>query len=226
MRPLIDDDALREQVSRLDHALVHGDDLEAEARLALVVERLTWHLTGRRAGDGSCRPSPRSRNRPASMLDADPVVTPGLAAIAEAHRRERRPPRPVVHPQLRHPAPPLPLGRRLDLARRRLLDGEDAAERGDGDRLLRPGASRAALQAACWRPRRARYQRSGRRTGQIKNVQAGRATRATMEWCHDRRSADPAVRDQDRHRRARRPRVLAAAQRHRVPGQRHHGGPS
>ncbi len=47
--PLITDEALRHETSRLNRALLLGDDLEGESRLALVIERLTWHLTGRPA---------------------------------------------------------------------------------------------------------------------------------------------------------------------------------
>lgn len=57
--PLISDEALRHEMLGLDRAFVLGDDLEAESRLALVVERLTWHLTG--------RPSPTVASSPAAV---------------------------------------------------------------------------------------------------------------------------------------------------------------
>lgn len=124
--PMITDPALRAQVSRLDIDLVRGDDLAAEARLAVVVDRLGWHLRGR-----STPPQPLAAGtarRAREMLDADPVGTTGLAAVAgalgvsTAHlvrsftRSYGIPPHRYV------------ISRRLDLARRRLLAGEPAAQ--------------------------------------------------------------------------------------------------
>jgi AraC-like DNA-binding protein len=124
--PFYEDDALREQVSRLDRALTHGDDLEAESRLGLVVERLRWHLTGR-------RPEPAEplatdvAQRARDIIDTDPAGALSVAAIAQVlhvstahlvrsfHRSFGIPPHQYV------------LGRRLDLARRRLLAGDSAA---------------------------------------------------------------------------------------------------
>jgi AraC-like DNA-binding protein len=121
--PLILDDYLRDESSSLDRALVLGDDLEAESRLALVVERLAWHLTGRPGAVVAQAPAVVAR-RAREMLDDDPVAVSGIAAVARtvgvstAHlvrsfaRSYGIPP----HQYL--------LGRRLDLARRRLLAGE------------------------------------------------------------------------------------------------------
>lgn len=122
--PLILDEYLRNQASRLDLALVHGDDLQAETRLALVVERLTWHLTGRPPpATPGVEPGAVAR-RARDVLDADPSAVGGIAAVAQtvgvstAHlvrsftRSYGIPP----HQYL--------LGRRLDLARHRLLAGE------------------------------------------------------------------------------------------------------
>ncbi|MGC5165443.1 AraC family transcriptional regulator [Luteimicrobium sp. DT211] len=124
--PLVEDAGLRAEVSRLDQALVHDDDLEAESRLALVVERLTWHLGGR--PDLPTLPEPAAVARRArELLDADPAGARGVASVAEslgvttAHlvrsftRSYGLPPHQYV------------LGRRLELARRLLLDGEAAA---------------------------------------------------------------------------------------------------
>ena len=125
--PLIEDRHLREQASRLDRALARGDDLEAESRLALVGERLTWHLTGRRPASPLPPPGPVAR-RAREILDADPGGAASIAGIADtlgvstAHlvrsftRSYGLPP----HQYL--------LGRRLDLARRRLLAGDDPAQ--------------------------------------------------------------------------------------------------
>jgi AraC-like DNA-binding protein len=124
--PLMRDDALRERVSRLDDALIHGEDLEAEAHLSLVIDRLGWHLAGCRAG--SLLPSAawvaqQARDR----FDADPITPPTLAAIADAvgvsvAHLVRSFTRSYGIPPHRYL-----VGRRLDIARRRLLEGEDAA---------------------------------------------------------------------------------------------------
>jgi len=124
--PLISDDSLRLESSRLDRALVLGDDLEAESRLALVVERLAWHLTGR--PDAVVAPAELAVARRArELLDDDPVGVSGIAVVAQtvgvstAHlvgsftRSYGIPP----HQYL--------VGRRLDMARRRLLAGDAPA---------------------------------------------------------------------------------------------------
>lgn len=125
--PLIRDEEVRHAASALDRALVLGDDLQAESRLALVVERLVWHLTGRpRVAVG---PQPKAVARQArEVLDSDPAAVVRIADVAEtlgvstAHlvrsftRSYGLPP----HRYL--------LGRRLDLARRRLLAGQPPAD--------------------------------------------------------------------------------------------------
>jgi AraC-like DNA-binding protein len=121
--PLISDDYLRAESSRLDRALVLGDDLEAESRLALVVERLAWHLTGRPDAIEAQAQAVVAR-RARAVLDDDPVAVSGIAAVARtvgvstAH---------LVRPFTRsYGIPPHQylLGRRLDMARRRLLAGD------------------------------------------------------------------------------------------------------
>ncbi|MER7072729.1 AraC family transcriptional regulator [Terrabacter sp. NPDC000476] len=130
--PLVPDAALRLAVSRLDRALEARDDLEAESRLALVVERLTAHLT---AGNDPPPPRRDHRGRPGrgvatlarERFDADPVGTPGITAVAASLG--------VTTPHLVRSfvaaygiAPhQYVVGRRLDLARRRLRDGAPAA---------------------------------------------------------------------------------------------------
>ncbi|WP_041259545.1 AraC family transcriptional regulator [Pseudofrankia inefficax] len=124
--PLIDDPGLRRQVSRLDQALTRGDDVEAESRLALVTDRLAWHLTGRPPGK-PLPPVALVARRARELLDADPVAAPGIGAAADrigvstAH---------LVRSFTRcYGIPPhrYLIGRRLDLARHRLLAGEAAA---------------------------------------------------------------------------------------------------
>lgn len=90
--PLLPDAALRSAVSRLDRALVARDDLEAESRLALVVERLTAHLVrGHRAPVGSAQPVAGQVARLArEMLDADPVGTPASPPSRSRSASRRR----------------------------------------------------------------------------------------------------------------------------------------
>lgn len=125
-QPMITDAALREQVSRLDRDLTSGDDVAAESRLATVAERLSWHLRGR-----PIAPEPPAATvalRARALIDADPAGVVGIAAIARtlgvstAHL--------VRAFTRRHGIPPhrYLLGRRLDLARHRLLAGEPAAQ--------------------------------------------------------------------------------------------------
>jgi hypothetical protein len=82
--PLIEDCALREQVSRLDHALVHGDDLEAESRLALVTDRLVWHLTGRRP-EHPLPSAPEVARRAREIRDAAAHVATATGFYDQAH---------------------------------------------------------------------------------------------------------------------------------------------
>lgn len=121
--PLLLDDELRAESSYLDRALVRGDDLEAESRLALVVERVNWHLTGR-PEVGTAQAPARVAGRARDILDADPLAPGGIAGVAQtvgvstAH---------LVRSFTRsYGIPPhrYLIGRRLDLARRRLLTGE------------------------------------------------------------------------------------------------------
>lgn len=161
--PLIADGPLREQVSRLDRALVRGDDLEAESRLALVADRLTWHLTGR-PDTPVLPPAADVARRARDLLDADPATAPGVTAVADtlgvstAHlvrsftRSYGIPPHRYV------------LGRRLDLARHRLLDGQDAAQVAAATGFYdQAHLTRHFRQFLATTP--ARFQRSGGRTG-------------------------------------------------------------
>jgi len=125
--PLIDDRGLREQVSRLDRALVRGDEREAESRLALVAERLAWHLTGRHTARSLPPAGPVARQA-REILDADPVGAAGIAGVADAlgvsaAHLVRSFTRSYGIPPHRYL-----LGRRLDLARRWLLAGDDPAQ--------------------------------------------------------------------------------------------------
>ena len=131
-RPTFADPTLRAGVSALDRALVAADLLEAESGLALVTERLRWHLAGRplvepeRVEPEPVGPAVARLTR--ERLDADPFEAPRLADVAaeigvsvphlvRSFSREFgiSPHRYVV-------------GRRLDAARRRLIVGESPAD--------------------------------------------------------------------------------------------------
>lgn len=120
------DGVLRDAVHRLHDALAHaGDELEAESRLALVAERLVAHLDH--------LPEPEDRRDPAlarrlqELLDAH--VRDGIT-LAHAGDLLGASPTHLVR-AFRHETGIAPhrylTGRRLDLARRLLLDGQRAA---------------------------------------------------------------------------------------------------
>jgi AraC-like DNA-binding protein len=150
--PDVPDPAVRQAISALHHALGHPDDaLEAESRLALVGDRLRAHLTGHRpgvggglggrAGIGSW--SRASLDHPASHLpDGQPGRLAGdlrdllderlfeRTTLAQAGRDLGASPSHLVrcftgsfgiapHQYV--------TARRIDAARRRLLDGEPIA---------------------------------------------------------------------------------------------------
>jgi AraC-like DNA-binding protein len=126
--PAFDDLLLRDRISALHVALrPDGDRLEAESRLALVLERLGRHL------DRDVRPAPEVRDdavadRLRDLLDAH--VTDGLS-LDEAAAVLGRPPTSLVRAfTRRHGIPPhrYLTGRRIDLARRMLLAGRPAVE--------------------------------------------------------------------------------------------------
>ncbi|MGY1814987.1 AraC family transcriptional regulator [Blastococcus sp. SYSU D00820] len=127
-RPAFGDEVLRRRVSALHGALgPEGDRLEAESRLALVVERLRRHLD---ADDG---PVPVVRDDAvAARLRAllDDRVAEGLPLADAAARLDRHPTHLVRAFTRRYGIPPhrYLTGRRIDLARRLLLDGLPAAQ--------------------------------------------------------------------------------------------------
>ncbi|SDP15222.1 transcriptional regulator, AraC family [Actinopolyspora xinjiangensis] len=121
--PTIDDPPLRHHVHQLHESLmVPGEDLEAESRLALIVERLRRHLTGR---------AEAARHAGYSELAVR------LRELLEEHLVEGITLRRAAKLLYAHPAhlvrvfsgefgtPPhrYLIGRRVDLARRLLLDG-------------------------------------------------------------------------------------------------------
>ena len=126
--PTLDDDELRRAVARLHRLLAApGDELEAESLLALVSERMVGHL------DRSTEPARAGREpvlarRARQLLDHDLTDVPTLGSLARDLD---------VHPtQLirafgrEHGIAPhrYVTGRRIDRARRLLLDGMAPAE--------------------------------------------------------------------------------------------------
>jgi AraC-like DNA-binding protein len=125
-RPDIADPALRRAVHALHRALGHPDDaLEAEARLAVVGERLRAHLGERPEAGG--RPPARLAGVLRDLLDAR-VFEP--TTLAEAGSAVGASPAHLVRSFTRTfgIAPhQYVLARRIDTARRRLLAGEPVA---------------------------------------------------------------------------------------------------
>lgn len=126
--PLVLDSTLRQAVSRLDKSLSSGERLAAESHLALVSDALRWHLGGRPAPDRIDVPRRAWIARQArDILDADPVGAPPVEELAarlgvSAAYLIRAFTKEFAIPPHRYVT-----GRRLDLARRRLLSGEPAA---------------------------------------------------------------------------------------------------
>ncbi|MER7679472.1 AraC family transcriptional regulator [Streptomyces sp. NPDC096934] len=125
--PDLRDPLLRRRVGQLHTALAHpGDELEAESRLTLVAERLRGHLRPRPAEES--RPDPTLADRLRELLDArlvDGLTLDEAARLLHAH------PAHLVrafsgafgiapHQYL--------MSRRVDRARRLLLDGGRPAE--------------------------------------------------------------------------------------------------
>lgn len=125
--PLVTDETTRRDVGRLHAALGRsGDELEAEARVALVSERITAAL--RRAEPVQERHAPRVARLVRERLDADLLEQPTLAGLADELGVH---PTHVVRAFTReHGLPPhrYLTGRRVDRARRLLLEGMPASE--------------------------------------------------------------------------------------------------
>lgn len=121
--PDLVDPLLRHRVGQLHTALARrGDELEAESRLALVVERLRAHLRPRPAG-ASPRPGPRTARELRDLLDAH---LRGAFTLDQAARILHAHPAHLVRAfRAAYGIPPhqYVTSRRVDLARRLLLDG-------------------------------------------------------------------------------------------------------
>ena len=125
--PLVVDEAVRGDVGRLHAALGRGgDELEAESRTALVTESIAAAL--RRAEPVQERHAPRVARVARERLDADLLEPPSLVTLADdlgVH------PTHVVRAFTReHGLPPhrYVIGRRVDRARRLLLEGMPLAD--------------------------------------------------------------------------------------------------
>lgn len=126
--PLVPDSSLRQAVSQLDAALSSGDKLAAESHLALVSDALRWHLSGRPdAGRTDLTRRAMVAGRARDILDADPVGAPSVEALAAQLGVSAAYLIRAFTGEFAIPPHRYVTGRRLDLARRRLLDGEPAA---------------------------------------------------------------------------------------------------
>ncbi|MFD1150425.1 AraC family transcriptional regulator [Saccharothrix hoggarensis] len=119
--PAFADPALRLRVHQLHGALHGGDEWEAESRLALIRDRVRTHLTRRAPSAPDAEPGLARALR--DLLDAH--VTDGLTLADAATRLAARPERLVRAFTREFGLPPhrYLTGRRIDLARRLLLDG-------------------------------------------------------------------------------------------------------
>ncbi|MGY1787462.1 AraC family transcriptional regulator [Geodermatophilus sp. SYSU D00698] len=126
--PALADPVLRDRVSRLHAALTpHSEALEAESRLAFVLERLRRHLDRAVVAAPSVRDDPLA-DRLRDLLDAR--LADGVSLEATAAGWGVHPTHLVRAFTRRHGLPPhrYLTGRRVDRARRLLLDGLPAAE--------------------------------------------------------------------------------------------------
>ncbi|MDN5726618.1 MAG: AraC family transcriptional regulator [Propionibacteriales bacterium] len=131
-RPELADAGLRRQIDRLHQSLaLPGEDLESQSRLALVLERLTHHLRG---VPDVIEPDVIEASRPGvaaelrGLLDAS--VADGVGLGVAARIVGVTPAHLVRTFTAAYGLPPhrYLIGRRIDLARRMLLDGARAGE--------------------------------------------------------------------------------------------------
>lgn len=127
-RPTLLDGPLRRHVDLLNRSLTApGEEFEAESRLAVIVERLQWHLDG--------NPEPERASRDRSIAHAlrdllDGRVREGMT-LEEAGRALHADPTHLVREFSREfglPPHRYLIGRRIELARRMLLAGGAPAE--------------------------------------------------------------------------------------------------
>lgn len=125
----LSDPPLRAALSRLHDRLTRGaDSLDAEARLALIGERITAHLTRASSPVPAVRPEPGIASELRQLLEAD--ITGNVTLASAAALLDRSVPHLVrcftrefgVSPHA------YVIGRRIDLARRLLLAGAPPAD--------------------------------------------------------------------------------------------------
>jgi AraC-like DNA-binding protein len=123
--PSVTDALLRTRVDQLHRVLDGpGTELEAESRLALIGDRIRQHLRGRAGEPPPARLAADLRD----LLDAH--LTSGLTLRAAAARLHAHPTHLVRTFTRAYGLPPhrYLTGRRVEAARRRLLDGEPVAD--------------------------------------------------------------------------------------------------
>jgi AraC-like DNA-binding protein len=122
------DPMLRHRIHQLHGVLVDGlEDLEAQSRLTLIEERLKQHLSRHTIGP-VLRPDPGIASHLRDLLDAN---VPAGITLDEAAQQVHAHPAHLVRAFSREfgmPPHRYLTGRRVDLARRYLLDGHPAAE--------------------------------------------------------------------------------------------------
>jgi AraC-like DNA-binding protein len=123
--PGLRDAMLRQRIDQLHHTLAApGDELEAQSRLALVVDRLRQHL-------GGPRPEPPAGNLAHRLRDLLDDRVPANVSLADAagvlHAHPTHLVRAFTH-EFGMPPHLYVTGRRVDLARRLLLAGMPAGE--------------------------------------------------------------------------------------------------
>jgi AraC-like DNA-binding protein len=132
-RPFIDDWSLRRRVEAVHEALLEPDGaLEAETRLHLVTERI-GQLLGAAGGVGELVGLPGRRSRDLgeavrAALDAALVETPSFAALAASLGASPTAAARAFRSTFGLPPHEYVLGRRLEAARARILDGMPLAD--------------------------------------------------------------------------------------------------
>ncbi len=126
--PGLRDPALRDRIDSLHHVLADpGDELEAESRLAFIRERLRGHLATRGGRSPARAGSRRLAEELRTLLEAH--ATSGLTLRDAAARLSAHPAHLVRSFTAAFGIPPHAYltGRRIDVARRLLLDGQPPA---------------------------------------------------------------------------------------------------
>ena len=125
--PSLDDRLLRDRIARLHHALGPGDEFEAQSRLAFVIERIQAHLAGAVAPPervGNRRLAQRLRDLIDARLETGLTLDDASAMLhADPTHLVRTFSREFGLPPHRYL-----VGRRIDTARRLLLDGMRPAD--------------------------------------------------------------------------------------------------